>query len=132
MMKMNLAEAKISDRVYMKNSQQDLSKQNIKNRITETENNHSEAGIEESVPQPDWHRADIIAALHKAGTTVVSLSRQSGLSNSSLSNVFYRSWPRGERIISDYLGVAPSLIWPSRYPRNDICEDETVSQNKRI
>lgn len=63
----------------------------------------------------DWHRADIIAALHKSGTTVVALSRASGLSNSSLSNVFYRSWPRGERIIANWLGVPPQSIWPSRY-----------------
>jgi len=70
-------------------------------------------------PSSDWHRADIIAALHKSGTTVVGLSRASGLSPSSLSNVFYRSWPRGERIIAAYLNVPLSDIWPSRYPACD-------------
>lgn len=69
-------------------------------------------------PSPvDWHRADIIAALHKSGTTVVALSRASGLSDSSLSNVFYRSWPRGERIIAAWLGLSPNAIWPSRYAK---------------
>ncbi|MDC9591298.1 helix-turn-helix domain-containing protein, partial [Xenorhabdus sp. XENO-10] len=27
----------------------------------------------------DWHPADIVAALHKQGTTVAALSRESGL-----------------------------------------------------
>ncbi|WP_262417001.1 helix-turn-helix domain-containing protein [Providencia rettgeri] len=26
-----------------------------------------------------------------------------------------RRWPKGERIIAEFLGVAPSEIWPSRY-----------------
>lgn len=71
----------------------------------------------------DWHRADIIAAIHKSGSTVVALSRRAGLSDSSLSNVFYRSWPRGEMIIATHLGVPPWTIWPSRYP-NETCADE--------
>jgi len=75
-------------------------------------------------PPVDWHRADIIAALHKSGTTVVGLSRASGLSDSSLSYVFYRSWPRGERAIAAYLKVHPSVIWPSRYP----AEQKAVTQ----
>ncbi|WP_422615632.1 helix-turn-helix domain-containing protein [Photorhabdus hindustanensis] len=26
-------------------------------------------------------------------------------------------WPKGERIISNALGVAPEIIWPSRYEK---------------
>lgn len=66
-------------------------------------------------PLDDWHRADIIAAIHKSGTTVSALSRAAGLSSSSLSNVFYRRWPRGERIIAARLQLSPAIIWPSRY-----------------
>ncbi|GKX56640.1 DNA-binding protein [Leminorella grimontii] len=63
----------------------------------------------------DWHSADIIAALRKRGTTLAALSRQSGLSSSTLANALVRSWPKGEWIIAETLGVHPSEIWPSRY-----------------
>ncbi|MCC8466484.1 helix-turn-helix domain-containing protein [Photorhabdus bodei] len=65
--------------------------------------------------QNDWHQADIIAALRKRGTTLAALSRESGLSSSTLSNALILRWPKGERIIADRLGVHPSEIWPSRY-----------------
>lgn len=63
----------------------------------------------------DWHPADIIAALKKKGTTLASLSRQSGLSSSTLSNALARPWTKGEFIIVQALDVEPYEIWPSRY-----------------
>ncbi|MBE8598151.1 helix-turn-helix domain-containing protein [Xenorhabdus sp. BG5] len=65
--------------------------------------------------QNDWHQADIIAALRKRGTTLAALSRETGLSSSTLANALSRQWPKGEWIIANYLGVHPSEIWPSRY-----------------
>lgn len=65
--------------------------------------------------QPDWHSADIIAALRKRGTSLAALSRQAGLASSTLANTLNRHWPKGERLIADALGVAPEKIWPSRY-----------------
>ncbi|EMF0718187.1 helix-turn-helix domain-containing protein [Citrobacter freundii] len=61
--------------------------------------------------QPDWHSADIIAALKKRGTSLAALSREAGLASSTLS----RSWPRGDKLIADALGISPEIIWPSRY-----------------
>jgi len=63
----------------------------------------------------DWHHADIIAALHKADTTLAALSRQAGLSSSTLANALSRPWPKGEWLIADSLNIHPSEIWPSRY-----------------
>lgn len=63
----------------------------------------------------DWHPADIIAALKKKGTTLANLSRQSGLSSSTLSNALARPWTKGEFIIAQALDVEPYEIWPSRY-----------------
>lgn len=63
----------------------------------------------------DWHKADIIAALKKKGTTLAELSRQSGLSSSTLSNALVRPWTKGESIIAEALNLKPSQIWPSRY-----------------
>ncbi|WP_323861060.1 helix-turn-helix domain-containing protein, partial [Xenorhabdus szentirmaii] len=56
-----------------------------------------------------------IAALRKRGTTLAAVSREAGLSSSTLANTLSRPWPKGEWIIADYLGIHPSEIWPSRY-----------------
>ncbi|MEG0280848.1 MAG: helix-turn-helix transcriptional regulator [Morganella sp. (in: enterobacteria)] len=65
--------------------------------------------------QQDWHPADIIAAIRKKGTTLAALSRNAGLSASTLSNALARRWPKGEKIIADFLNIPPAEIWPSRY-----------------
>lgn len=63
----------------------------------------------------DWHPADIIAALRRRGTTLAALSRQAGLSSSTLANALSRPWPKGEWLIADAIDVHPAEIWPSRY-----------------
>lgn len=63
----------------------------------------------------DWHPADIIAGLHKKGTSLAAESRRHGLSSSTLANALARPWPKGELIIANALGTTPWAIWPSRY-----------------
>ncbi|XBS69605.1 helix-turn-helix domain-containing protein [Acerihabitans sp. KWT182] len=63
----------------------------------------------------DWHKADIIAALRKSGTSLAAESRKAGLSSSTLANTLNRPWPKGEYIIAKALSVHPSVIWPSRF-----------------
>ena len=63
----------------------------------------------------DWHPEDIKAAIRKRGMTTSQLSRSNGLAESTLRNVFRYHWPKGEKIIADFLGLAPGDIWPSRY-----------------
>lgn len=65
--------------------------------------------------QQDWHTADIIAALHKKGTSLAAESRAAGLSSSTLANALTRPWAKGERLISLAIGVPAETIWPSRY-----------------
>lgn len=74
------------------------------------------SGFTHPAPSQDWHRADIIAAIRKTGTTLAALSRQHGLSTSTLSNVLDRKWPSAEAIIALHIRVPPWIIWPSRYP----------------
>lgn len=71
--------------------------------------------------QPDWHSADIIAALKKCGTSLSAISRNSGLASSTLANALTRRWPKGERLIAEALGVTPEQIWPSRYRKPEPC-----------
>jgi len=63
----------------------------------------------------DWHNADIVAALHKAGWSLRRLSVHLGLAPTSLANVLQRPYPKGEKAIADKIGIAPWSIWPSRY-----------------
>ncbi|AXV78918.1 MULTISPECIES: helix-turn-helix domain-containing protein [Ralstonia solanacearum species complex] len=63
----------------------------------------------------DWHRADVKAALEKAGITLRQLSIQNGYAPTSLVNALNTPWPAAERIIAAEIGVAPHVIWPSRY-----------------
>lgn len=65
--------------------------------------------------QPDWHSADIIAALKKRGTSLSAVSRSAGLASATLNNALTRHWPKGERLIAEAVGVPPEQIWPSRY-----------------
>ncbi len=63
----------------------------------------------------DWHRADIVAALHKRGVTLSQLSRDQGLAARTLNNAFERHYPRAEGLIARALEMEPEEIWPSRY-----------------
>lgn len=67
----------------------------------------------------DWHRADIVAALHKRGWSLRGLSKHHGYKTpTALNNALDRKWPKGQLIIAQAIGVAPQIIWPSRY-QND-------------
>lgn len=69
--------------------------------------------------QSDWHHADIIAAVKKAGWSLRALSIHHGYAPGTLRNALRTRYPNAERVIADVIGVTPSDIWPSRYtPQN--------------
>lgn len=63
----------------------------------------------------DWHRADIIAAVRKAGSNLAQLSFAHGLNSPGLRNALDVPAPRYERLIAEFIGTTPQKIWPSRY-----------------
>jgi Ner family transcriptional regulator len=64
----------------------------------------------------DWHKADIVAAIHKAGHTFKGLSLANGYrSVDACSQALHRPYPKVERIVAAAIGVMPEVIWPSRY-----------------
>lgn len=65
--------------------------------------------------QLDWHKADIVAALWKSGTSLQRLARQHGYAANSAHPALHRPWPKFERLIAEALGLNPQDIWPSRY-----------------
>lgn len=67
----------------------------------------------------DWHRADVVAALHKRGWTVTKLAEAHGLSPSTLRSALEKSYPKSERIIANAIGVKPEEIWAERYAKRN-------------
>lgn len=63
----------------------------------------------------DWHPADIVAALRKAGWTVRALAIHYDIAPTGLSRAMRESSPAGERRIAKALNLHPKTIWPSRY-----------------
>jgi Ner family transcriptional regulator len=64
----------------------------------------------------DWHPADILAAIKKAGWTVTGLSEAHGYHRATLwKTLSTRPHNAGQRIIADAIGVPATEIWPSRY-----------------
>ncbi len=67
----------------------------------------------------DWHRADIVAALRKAGWSLRQLALHHGYSSpTTLTAALDRRWPKGQTLIADAIGIEPAKIWPSRYSQN--------------
>ena len=66
-------------------------------------------------PPHNWHRADIVAALRKKGTSLAQLGRDNGLSDMTLKNALDKRYPKAEMIIAKALGISPDQIWPERY-----------------
>lgn len=65
----------------------------------------------------NWHRTEIVAALHKQGISIRALSVRSGLRPDTLKNALSRPYPQAERIIAEAIGVPPEKIWPGRYSK---------------
>ncbi len=69
-----------------------------------------------TAPQ-DWHKADIKAALEKAGYSLRGLSLSRGMSPGYYRETLHRPNPKAERELAEILGKAPQEIWPSRYEK---------------
>lgn len=67
----------------------------------------------------DWHRADIVAALHKNGWSLRKLSEQSGLKAGTLKSALDRPYLKAEEIIAKAIGVDAKEIWPERYAKRN-------------
>ncbi len=64
----------------------------------------------------DWDRSEVKAQLERAGWSLRQLGFAHGYrGDSSLSEVFRKPWPKVEGLIAAAIGVAPQVVWPSRY-----------------
>lgn len=65
----------------------------------------------------DWHPADIVAALRKAGWSLRRLSVHHGYCPTAMSRAIQDPWPRGEQVIADAIGLSVADIWPERHAK---------------
>lgn len=60
-----------------------------------------------------WHRADIICAIHKKGTTLAALGRRHGYADSTLRAALMKPRKPANQVIASYLGVSLHELWPA-------------------
>ncbi|MDG4595523.1 MAG: helix-turn-helix transcriptional regulator [Candidatus Contendobacter sp.] len=65
----------------------------------------------------DWHPADVVAAIRKAGWSLRRLSIHHGYTPTALHNALHVRWPKAQRLIAEAIGKQPEQIWPSRYQK---------------
>lgn len=84
-------------------------------------------------PAPqDWHKADIKAAVHKAGFTFKGLSIAHGYrSVDACHQCLHRPYPKVERIVASAIGVKPEEIWPSRYQQDSKRRVKSSGEKRR-
>lgn len=63
----------------------------------------------------DLPRTDIIAALHKSGTSLRQLAKLHGCGVSTLSMALRGPAAPSEDLIAGALGLSPAALWPSRF-----------------
>ncbi|MEX2126924.1 MAG: helix-turn-helix domain-containing protein [Xanthobacteraceae bacterium] len=66
-----------------------------------------------------WHRADIIAAIHKKGSSLRRLGRDHGLAESTLSAALSQPRTPSNRIIANFLGQPLHALWPQWFRADD-------------
>lgn len=62
-----------------------------------------------------WHAQDIKAAIWKRRQTLSGLGEKNNLHGSTCRAALTRSQPKGEKVISEFLGVPLHELWPDRY-----------------
>jgi len=65
----------------------------------------------------DWHKADIKAALEKAGWSLRSLAKHHDLTPPAITQALRGPYPAAEKRIADAIGVHPMALWPTRYDK---------------
>lgn len=66
----------------------------------------------------DWHPEDIKARIRKSGLSMSEVARRAGVPSHQLRHALITPREDGERVISEFLGIPPQRIWPSRYNKD--------------
>ncbi len=64
-----------------------------------------------------WDRPAIIAEIRRRDSSLTKLANDNGVPRTSLSWALIQAKPRFNRIIADFLGVPPHVLWPEWFSR---------------
>lgn len=70
----------------------------------------SDTAEQEAKNMPDWHPADVLAALKKRGFSLAGLSVAHGYHPTAAGKALKRRWPALEAVIAEAIGVCPEHI----------------------
>jgi len=83
------------------------------------------------------HREDVIAAVRKRGGSLSALAKAKKIHPSSMSHCLTRPLRRANAAIAEFLGLAPSAIWPEwfdedgkRRPRLDASRNPEIAKRR--
>ena len=62
-----------------------------------------------------WDAPGILAAIKRKGTNLTALATDHGLKPSACRTSLTRAFPAADKVISDFLEVPLSELWPARY-----------------
>ena len=66
-----------------------------------------------------WHRADVVAAVRKRGSSLAEIARSIGLKRQSMYWALISPHVRANRAIADFLGVPLNELWPQWFDADD-------------
>jgi Ner family transcriptional regulator len=81
---------------------------------------------------PDWHPADMQAALKMRDLSLAGLSMANGYLATAAGKALKRPWPAMEVLIADAIGVPPHEIWPNRYKSRPTVAVPKIGRIKKI
>lgn len=75
-----------------------------------------------------WHRADIVAAIHKRGTSLAALARRHGYADSTLRAALSKPARPANAIIAAFIGRPLNELWPAWF---DAAGNRLTSRKQR-
>lgn len=63
-----------------------------------------------------WDRHSILAEVRRRRKSLAQLSREAGEPEGTASVALRQGYPKGEKIIADFLDLPVEELWPERYP----------------
>lgn len=82
---------------------------------------------------PGWHRADIIAAIHRRGITLEELGRRNGKGRASMSAALIKPSRGCNLIIANLIGVTAHELWPAWFDaKGKLIAGKASRRNRRV
>lgn len=83
------------------------------------------------VRRTPWHRADIVAALRKQGSSLAAVGRDLGLARQTMYWALIKPHPRANEAIAHAIGKSMHVLWPNWFDENGLLVMAPPAPRKR-